>query len=64
MHMQSDAGILLSLVAVIFTTNKTIQSKEIHSGILELTNQHLLWFARRGFLSKTELSSFEIDQRI
>jgi hypothetical protein len=42
MHMQSDAGILLSLVAVIFTTNKTIQSKEIHSGILALTNQHLL----------------------
>ena len=37
------------------------QSKEIHSGTLALTNQRLLWFERRGFLSKTERASFEID---
>ena len=48
-------------VAIVFTTNKTVQSKEIHSGTLVLTNQRLLWFERRGFLSKTERASFEID---
>ena len=48
-------------VAVVFTTNKTIESKEIHSGTLVLTNQRLLWFERRGFLSKTERASFDID---
>lgn len=48
-------------VAVVFTTNKTIESKEIHSGTLVLTNHRLLWFERRGFLSKTERASFEID---
>lgn len=48
-------------VAVVFTANKTIQSKEIHSGTLVLSNQRLLWFERRGFLSKTERASFEID---
>lgn len=26
-----------------------------------LTNQRLLWFERRGFLSKTEVASFEIN---
>ena len=26
-----------------------------------MTNQRLLWFERRGFLSKTERASFEID---
>lgn len=48
-------------VAIVFTTNKTVQSKEIHSGTLVLTNQRLLWFERRGFLSKTERASFDID---
>ena len=48
-------------VAVVFTTSKTVESKEIHSGTLVLTNQRLLWFERRGFLSKTERASFEID---
>lgn len=48
-------------VAIVFTTNKTVQSKEIHSGTLVLTNQRLLWFERRGFLSKTERASSEID---
>ena len=48
-------------VTIVFTTNKTIQSKEINSGTLVLTNQRLLWFERRGFLSKTERASFEID---
>lgn len=48
-------------VAVVFTTNKTVESKETHSGTLVLTNQRLLWFERRGFLSKTARASFEID---
>lgn len=38
-----------------------MQAKETHSGTLVLTNQKLLWFERRGFLSKTERASFEID---
>lgn len=38
-----------------------MESKEIHNGTLVLTNQRLLWFERRGFLSKTERASFEID---
>lgn len=44
-----------------FIGHKTVQSKEINSGTLVLTNQRLLWFERRGFLSKTERASFEID---
>jgi hypothetical protein len=43
--------------------HKTVDSKEIHSGTLVLTNQRLLWFERRGFLSKTQRASFEIDLR-
>jgi hypothetical protein len=45
------------------TRYETKQSKEIHSGTLVLTNQRLLWFERRGFLSKTERASFEIELR-
>ena len=37
------------------------EAKEINSGTLVLTNQRLLWFERRGFLSKTQRASFEID---
>jgi hypothetical protein len=37
------------------------EAKETNSGTLVLTNQRLLWFERRGFLSKTERASFEID---
>jgi hypothetical protein len=44
-----------------FIGHRTVESKEIHSGTLALTNQRLLWFERRGFLSKTERASFEID---
>jgi hypothetical protein len=40
---------------------RVAQAKEIHSGTLVLTNQRLLWFERRGFLSKTERASFDID---
>jgi len=40
---------------------KTVESKETNSGTLVLTNQRLLWFERRGFLSKTERASFEIN---
>lgn len=40
---------------------KTITAKETNSGTLVLTSQRLLWFERRGFLSKTERASFEID---
>jgi hypothetical protein len=39
----------------------TKEAKERHSGTLVLTNQRLLWFERRGFLSKTARASFEID---
>jgi hypothetical protein len=41
--------------------NKTVDAKETNSGTLVLTNQRLLWFERRGFLSKTERASFEIN---
>jgi hypothetical protein len=41
--------------------HRTVEAKETHSGTLVLTNQRLLWFERRGFLSKTERASFEID---
>jgi hypothetical protein len=37
------------------------EAKETNSGTLVLTNQRLLWFERRGFLSKTQRASFEID---
>jgi len=40
---------------------RVVEAKEIHSGTLVLTNQRLLWFERRGFLSKTLRASFEID---
>lgn len=39
------------------------EAKETNSGTLVLTNQRLLWFERRGFLSKTQRASFEIDLR-
>lgn len=58
-----NKAVVQQRVAIVFTTNKTVQSKEIHSGTLVLTNQRLLWFERRGFLSKTERASFEIDLR-
>jgi len=48
---------------LIRTNYKTVQSKEVHRGTLVLTNQRLLWFERRGFLSKTQRASFEIDLR-
>jgi hypothetical protein len=48
---------------LIFTNYKTVQSKEVHRGTLVLTNQRMLWFERRGFLSKTQRASFEIDLR-
>jgi hypothetical protein len=48
---------------LIFTNYKTVQSKEVHRGTLVLTNQRLLWFERRGFLSKTQRASFEVDLR-
>lgn len=48
---------------IIMTRYETKQSKEIHSGTLVLTNQRMLWFERRGFLSKTQRASFEIDLR-
>jgi hypothetical protein len=41
----------------------TKEAKETHSGTLVLTNQRLLWFERRGFLSKTQRASFEVDLR-
>jgi len=40
---------------------RVVDAKEICSGTLVLTNQRLLWFERRGFLSKTERAAFEID---
>lgn len=46
---------------LIRTTYKTVQSKETHSGTLVLTNQRLLWFERRGLMSKTMRASFEIN---
>lgn len=46
---------------LIRTKYKTVQSKETHSGTLVLTNQRLLWFERRGFMSRTLRASFEID---
>jgi len=46
-----------------FIGHKIVQAKEIHRGTLVLTNQRLLWFERRGFLSKTQRLSFEIDLR-
>ena len=51
----------LKAVVKAFIGHRTVESKEIHSGTLALTNQRLLWFERRGFLSKTERASFEID---
>jgi rubrerythrin len=48
-------------VAKAFIGHKTVESKETNSGTLVLTNQRLLWFERRGFLSKTERASFEIN---
>jgi len=39
------------------------EAKETNSGTLVLTNQRLLWFERRGFLSKTQRASYEIDLR-
>jgi len=44
-----------------FIGHKTVQAKEIHRGTLVLTNQRMLWFERRGFLSKVMRSSFDID---
>jgi len=44
-----------------FMGHKTVDSKETNRGTLVLTNQRLLWFERRGFLSKTERASFEVD---
>jgi len=46
-----------------FIGHKTVETKETHSGTLVLTNQRLLWFERRGFLSKTARASFETDLR-
>jgi hypothetical protein len=46
---------------LIRTHYNTVEAKETHSGTLVLTNQRLLWFERRGFLSKTMRASFEID---
>jgi hypothetical protein len=46
-----------------FIGHKTVEAKETHSGTLALTSQRLLWFERRGFLSKTERAAFEIDLR-
>ena len=37
------------------------EGKKITSGTLVLTNQRLLWFERRGFLSKAQRASFDID---
>jgi hypothetical protein len=48
---------------VVLKTTETITNKEIHSGTLVLTNQRLLWFERRGFLSQTQRASFDIDLR-
>jgi hypothetical protein len=45
----------------IFKHAETIKAKETHSGTLVLTNQRLLWFERRGFMSKAMRASFEID---
>ena len=41
--------------------HETKVAKETHSGTLVLTNQRLIWFERRGFLSKTMRASFEIN---
>jgi len=46
-----------------FIGHKTVQAKETNHGTLVLTSQRLMWFERRGFLSKTERASFEIDLR-
>lgn len=46
-----------------FIGHKTVQAKETHSGTLVLTSQRMVWFERRGLLSKTERASFEIDLR-
>ena len=54
---------VISKKGLVGTSYKTVKSKEIHSGTLALTNQRLLWFERRGFLSKTQRASFEIDLR-
>lgn len=50
-------------VGIATVGKKTITAKESNSGTLVLTNQRLLWFERRGFLSKTQRASFEIDLR-
>jgi len=39
------------------------EAKEKTSGVLVLTSQRLLWLERRGMLSKTHRSSFEINLR-
>lgn len=46
---------------LIMTRTVLKEAKETNSGTLVLTNQRLLWFERRGFLSKTQRASFEID---
>ena len=39
------------------------EAKQRTSGVLVLSNQRLLWFERRGMLSKTHRASFEMDLR-
>jgi hypothetical protein len=58
-HKSVEARI--KIIGVGGVGHKTVESKETHSGTLVLTNQRLLWFERRGFLSRTERASFEID---
>ncbi len=41
----------------------TKEAKERDSGVLALTNQRLIWFERRGMLSKTHRAAFEIALR-
>ena len=48
-------------IAKAFIGHKMVQTKEVNSGTLVLTSQRLLWFERRGFLSRTQRASFEID---
>jgi DNA-directed RNA polymerase subunit RPC12/RpoP len=41
--------------------HRTVHSKESNDGTLVLTNQRLIWFEKRGILSKTQRVSFDID---
>lgn len=54
---------LIPQKGLVMTKYVTKEAKETHCGTLVLTNQRLLWFEIRCFLSKAQRASFEIDLR-